>query len=218
MAIDQLDEYEQGEKVRSWLRTNGSSLIIGIALGLGLIYGWKLWQGKDAQKREEAATQYTAMTDAITAKDEAKVKTFAAVIDAQYADSPFAPLARMRHAQFLQASGKTDEAIKLLAAAPTPEDPALAELQRLRLGRLQLIAGKADDALKTIDAIATPSLFPGVLGELRGDIQAARGKRDEARKAYEAALTALDEAAPMRRLVELKLIDAGGKPPAAPEA
>ena len=32
--MDQTDEYEQGERVRAWLRNNGSSLITGIALGL----------------------------------------------------------------------------------------------------------------------------------------------------------------------------------------
>jgi predicted negative regulator of RcsB-dependent stress response len=217
MAIDQLDEYEQGEKVRSWLRENGSSLLTGILLGLALIMGWQWWQGRGVRQKEDAAAQYTALTDAITAKDEAKVKTFAAVIDEKYPDSPFAPLARMRRAQYLQASGKVDAAIDLLRKAPVPADPALAELQTLRLARLQLVAGKAEDALKTISGITAP-LFPAMLGELRGDIHLARGKRDEARKAYEQAMTTLDEAAPMRRLVELKLIEAGGQPPARPEA
>jgi predicted negative regulator of RcsB-dependent stress response len=217
MAIDQLDEYEQGEKVRSWLRDNGSSLLTGIILGLALILGWQWWQGRGVRHQEDAAAQYKALTDAITAKDEAKVKTFAAVIDEKYAESPFAPLAHMRQAQYLQASGKTDAAIELLRKAPVPADPALAELQKLRLSRLQLIGGKADDALKTVASITQP-LFPSVLDELRGDIHLARGNRDEARKAYEQAMTTLDEAAPTRRIVELKLIEAGGQPPARPEA
>ena len=118
MAIDQLDEYEQGEQVRSWLRENGSSLLTGIILGLALILGWQWWQGRGVRLKEDAAAQYTALTDAIAAKDEAKVKTFAAVIDEKYADTPFAPLARMRQAQYLQASGKTDAAIDLLRKAP----------------------------------------------------------------------------------------------------
>lgn len=217
MAIDQLDEYEQGEKVRSWLRENGSSLLTGIILGLALILGWQWWQGRGLRQKEDAAAQYAALTDAIAAKDEAKVKTFAAVIDEKYADSPFAPLARMRRAQYLQASGKTDAAIDLLRKATAPADPALAELQLLRLSRLQLVAGKSDDALKTVAGITVP-LFPAGLAELRGDIHLARGKRDEARKAYEQAMTTLDEAAPTRRIVELKLIEAGGQPPARPEA
>jgi predicted negative regulator of RcsB-dependent stress response len=105
----------------------------------------------------------------------------------------------------------------MLKSAPLPEDPALAEIQRLRLARLQLMGGKADDALATLASIADP-LYPAQVGELRGDIHVARGKPEEAQKAYEQAMTSLDEATPMRRLVELKLIEAGGKPPARPEA
>jgi len=217
MAIDQLDEYEQGEKVRSWLRDNGSSLLTGVLLGLALILGWQWFQGRQVRQKEDAAAQFAALTDAIAAKDDAKVKTFAAELDGKYADSPFAPLARLRQAQYLQAGGKNDEAIALLRAAPVPKDPALAELQVLRLSRLLLIAGKPADALKAIEG-RNDSLFPAVLAELRGDIQLALGKRDEARKDYEQALTTLDEASPTRRIVELKLIDAGGQPPARPEA
>jgi predicted negative regulator of RcsB-dependent stress response len=217
MAIDQLDEYEQGEKVRSWLRDNGSSLLTGVLLGLALILGYQWFKGRQVRLEEDAAAQFVALTDAITAKDDAKVKTFAAELDTKYADSPFAPLARLRRAQYLQAGGKNDEAIALLRAAPVPTDPALADLQVLRLGRLLLIAGKPEEALKAIDA-KPDSLFPAGTAELRGDIQLALGKRDEARKAYEQAMTTLDEASPTRRLVELKLIEAGGQPPARPEA
>jgi predicted negative regulator of RcsB-dependent stress response len=45
----------------------------------------------------------------------------------------------------------------------------------------------------------------------------AEGNRELARKSYEKALSSLDQAAPTRRLVELKLIEAGGQPPAQPE-
>jgi tetratricopeptide (TPR) repeat protein len=45
----------------------------------------------------------------------------------------------------------------------------------------------------------------------------ARGQRDEARKAFERALAKLDKDAPTRQLLELKLIDTGGEPPAKPE-
>jgi predicted negative regulator of RcsB-dependent stress response len=97
------------------------------------------------------------------------------------------------------------------------KDPVMSELFALREGRLLLIAGKPDDALKRVATLSNPS-FPEVLGELQGDIQMAKGQRDEARKSYQQALTHLDQAAPTRRLLELKLIDAGGQPPAQPEA
>ena len=214
---EELDEYEQGEKVRRWLRDNGSSLVTGIALGLALIAGWKWWQGRTERVHEEAATQYAALTKAIDDKDAAKVKTFALVLDEKFAQSPYAVLAHLRQAEFLQASGKVDEAIAAVKSTPPASEPALADLVRLRHARLLLIAGKHDEALKQLPT-GKDVLYPAVRDELRGDILAAQGKRDDARKAYEDALTTLDTAAPTRRLVELKLIEAGGKTPPRPEA
>lgn len=40
MAIDDLlDEHEQSERVRNWLKNNGAGMIGGIALGLAVIFG-----------------------------------------------------------------------------------------------------------------------------------------------------------------------------------
>lgn len=218
IPMDQLDEYEQGENVRKWLRQNGGSLIAGIGLGLACVFGWQWWQGRGVAHQQEAAIQYAAFTDALTAKDAAKAKTFAAALAEKYANTPYAELAALRHAGFLQAAGKPEEALQALqAAAPSAKDPAMVEMFELRQARLLLIGDKASEALKRLDTIKTP-LFPEIAEELRGDIQIALGHRDDARKAYERALTALDQASPTRRMVELKLIEAGGQPPAQPEA
>ena len=214
----ELDEHEQGELVRKWLRQNGSSLILGIALGLGLVYGWKWWQARGAQHQQEAATQYQLFADAVDAKDAGKAKAFAELFASKYADTGYASIANLRYAAFLQDSGKTADAIKLLRKAPSAEErPDLAELRQIRLARLLLISGKSAEASQQLAQI-TKAQFPGIADELRGDIANAQGKRDEARKAYEQALTHLDQAAPTRQLVELKLIDAGGQAPAKPES
>ena len=40
MAIDDLlDEHEQSERVRSWLRKNGVSILAGVAIAIGRIAG-----------------------------------------------------------------------------------------------------------------------------------------------------------------------------------
>ena len=213
----ELDEHEQGELVRKWLRQNGSSLILGIALGLGLVFAWKWWQGKGATHQEEAATQYQLFNEAVSAKNAAKAATFAKLLGDKYADTAYAELATLRQAAFLHDTGKTADAIKLLQAAPSDgKGGDLDDLRRIRLARLQLIQGKPADARKTL-AVATQASYAGVAEELRGDIAVAEGNRELARKSYEKALSSLDQAAPTRRLVELKLIDAGGQPPAQPE-
>ena len=211
----ELDEHEQGERVRTWLRQNGSSLIFGIALGLGLVFGWRWWQGQGTEHQVEAASQYQLMVDAVAAKDAAKVQAFGTQLMDKYADTAYGPLARLRLAAFQQDAGKTAEAIKLLQVAPKDERADLAEIRRLRLARLLLVDGKADQAAKELAGIANPA-FPEVADELRGDIAIAKGDRDAARKAYENALTHLDQSAATRQLVEIKLIDAGGQPPANP--
>jgi predicted negative regulator of RcsB-dependent stress response len=156
--------------------------------------------------------------DAVVAKDAGKAKAFASLFSDKYADTGYASITTLRYAAFLQDSGKTAEAIKLLQAKPSDDERAdLGELRRIRLARLLLISGKSADASQQLAGITQPQ-FPGIVDELRGDIANAQGKRDDARKAYERALTNLDQAAPTRQLVELKLIEAGGQPPAKPES
>ena len=211
------DEHEQSERVRSWLRQNGSSLITGIAMGLALVFGWQWWQGRGLQHQEEASGQYQSFGQALDAKDAAKAKVLGAQIGEKFADTGYATLASLRQAAFLHESGKDAEALAALRAARTKtSDPGLVELIDIRIARLLLIGGKADEAAKALAALNS-SRYAEVVEELRGDVAMARGQRDEARKNYERALGKLDQAAPTRPLLELKLIDAGGQPPAKPE-
>lgn len=211
--MDQLDEYEQGERVRRWLRDNGSSLLGGIALGLACIGGWQWWQGSQGKHRMEAATQYQTLGEAIEAKDPAKAQAMVASITRDYADTGFNALAILRQVEFLQSSGKADDAVKLIdGELPKVKDVAMAELLRLQSVRILLSSGKPDEAGKRLDGLKAPSRFPATYNELLGDTAMAKGQRDAARKAYEAALTTLDQAAGSRSIIEMKLIDAGGKP------
>jgi len=211
------DEHEQSERVRGWLRQNGSSLITGIAMGLALVFGWQWWQGRGERHKEEASGQYETLGQAVEAKDATKVKLLAGQVQDKFKDTGYALLAVLRQASFLHDQGKDAEALALLRAErPNVKDPGLAELIDIRIARLLLIMGKPDDSAKELAKISNPR-YSQVIDELEGDIAIARGKRDEARKHYESALGKLDQAAPTRPLLELKLIDAGGTPPAKPE-
>ena len=71
-----------------------------------------------------------------------------------------------------------------------------------------VVTGKSEEALTLLTSIDDP-----VAHEVRGDALFALGRKDQARDAYNKALAQLDVAAPQRRLVELKLSQAGGTPP-----
>jgi len=211
------DEHEQSERVRGWLAQNGSSLITGILMGLALVFGWQWWQGRGERHKEEAAGQYETLGQAVEAKDAAKSKVLAAQVRDKFADTGYGTLAVLRQAAFLHESGKDAEALALLRSErPKVTDASVAELIDIRIARLLLIDGKAKDAQQELAKLTSPR-YPQVVEELRGDIAVALGQRDEARKHFESALAKLDEAAPTRPLLELKLIDVGGQPPAKPE-
>jgi hypothetical protein len=114
-------------------------------------------------------------------------------------------------------AGSLRDAITSANAASGPDDVRFnipgsgAKTISVTSAPLPIVAGR----LK-IDGATQPG-FAGVAEELRGDIAVAEGDRALARKSYEKALASLDQAAPTRHLVELKLIDAGGQPPAQPE-
>ncbi len=205
MAIDDLlDEHEQSERVRSWLKDNGAGLLGGVVLGLGVILGWQWWQKDQAGKQEQAYQSYETAVEGLAKGD---LKQTQGAVDALVKeDALYADVAGLQLAKAQVQAGERDAAIATLRVL-TP-DNALQPLVNLRLARLLIDAGKHGDALKLLDKADDASSL-----EVRGDALLATGKPKEAQAAYTRALTTLDAVSPQRRLVELKLIEAGGTPP-----
>ncbi|MGO4222090.1 YfgM family protein [Lysobacter sp. TAF61] len=207
MAIDDLlDEHEQSERVLQWLRNNGAGLIGGIVLGLAAIGGWKWWEHRGEQTQLELSNQYQATLDAIKAKDKnapAKVKALA--------DSTYHDLAALELARSQVDARQNDAAIATLRAIRS-SDPAITDVVNQRLARLLIEAKQADAALKLLANASSAGAM-----EVRGDAQFALGQLEQARASYSQALAKLDVASQQRRVIELKLNQAGGAP-ATPEA
>lgn len=218
MALELMDEHEQGEKVRAWLRQNGGAIIGGVAIGLGLIFGYQWWERSKIEHKLTAATNFQALTDAVEAKDDATANALAAELTDKFADTPYATLAAMRLSSArLQAGNLADAASTLEKARTSSEDAALQALIDLRLARIEIGDGKAEAALQRLGAIKAGN-FPGLVAEARGDALFALGRNDDAKLAYQDALTALETGAQNRMLVEMKLADLGAAPTAQPEA
>lgn len=210
MSNDHIDEYEQGERVRKWLRENGGSVFGGIAIGLAAIAGFQFLQVREDTQRIEASRQFESFLTAQEAGEAEQAAGLAASLAANFADTPYPALAALRRSAVLVDEGKAEEALKALdAAVPGTRDEALAELLTLRAARTELLLGRHDAALARLATVDMAG-YTALRDELRGDVLAAQGKRDEARAAYQDALTATDVAAPTRILLELKLADAGG--------
>ncbi len=203
MAIDDLlDEHEQSERVRAWLRKNGAGILSGVILGVGAIAGWQWWQKEQVGKLAEANVRYEAVSRSLQSKNLDEAAKEVAALESGKAGI-YADLASLELAKAQVEAGKYDDAIKTLRALKAEgEFKALIDQ---RVARLLIETGKADEAAKLIGTADDSASL-----EIRGDALIAQNKRDEARELYTQALAKLDVAAPQRRLLETKLMDAGG--------
>jgi predicted negative regulator of RcsB-dependent stress response len=211
MAFDVLDEHEQGELVQKWLRENVFSIILGVGLGLLLIFGWQQWNSHRGAHRLDAATQYDVFGADLDKKDNDAARQIAQKLQSDYSDTPYAVLAALRMADVDETKGDAAAAHAMLENAYQHAGiDALKTLAGLYLARNEIAQKKTDDALKLLEGL--PALgYASLRDELRGDALTALGRKDEARTAYTDALTNLDPNAPTRSFIEMKRNDLGGE-------
>jgi len=203
MAIDDLlDEHEQSERVRGWLRKNGVSILAGVAIAIGGIWGWKEWQTRHSHSLAGANVQYQVVLKSLEDKDLEQAAKGVKELESGKANI-YADLAALQLAKAQVDAGKNDDALATLRAIKA--DPEFKPVIEQRVARLLVATGKTEDAIKQLGTATDSTSL-----EIHGDALMAQGKRDAAREQYEKALKTLDVAAPQRRLLETKLTDAGG--------
>lgn len=207
MEFEAYDDYEQNERVVKWLRANGLSIVVGIIIGLVGIFGWQQWRTHQVRTQLAAAQLYLDMQVAQASNQTDVANRLADQLMKDYSKSPYAVFAANARARQEVHAGRLDKgAVALEWAAAHASDTALKPLLQLRVARLQLARDQGDAALKTLEAIPATS-FTGMAQELRGDVLVKLGRLDDARKAYQAAMTALSAEAPQRGVLQMKLDD-----------
>lgn len=199
------DDYEQGERVQEWLRQNGVAIVVGIVIGLALIFGYRQWNKHKASENAQAAAQYQSIQNALKNGKTSEADTLTDSLLKNHADSAYAVFAASARAQHQLAAGKADKAVQSLTwALKHAKAGPLEDLARLRLARAELAAGKAGDALGTLKAMP-PKAYAGLTAELRGDAQVKQGHASDAVKDYQAAMAAFDPTAPQQRILKMKI-------------
>ena len=211
MAMEFLDEHEQGERVRQWLRENGSAIVGGVALGLAAVVGYQWWGQSKIGHRADASAQYAALEAASDRGERDGVEKIAASLAKDFADTPYAALANLQLAELQHKAGEFDAALSALRRAEaSTTDAGLKELIASRVARVELAAGRPEQALTTLAGVTSEG-FEAIREDLRGDALAELGRRDESVAAYRKAHAAYQEGLPGKRLVEMKLAGLGAK-------
>ena len=202
-------EEEQVEALKAWWAENGRSAIFGVVLGLGAIFGYRAWQAHEVAQAEAASALYQQVLMASQQPGSDEIRRQAEALVQQYPGSTYAVFGNMLLAKAAVDAGDLEKAAALLGTALKENKDDVVGLElRLRMAQVQSAQDKHEDALATL-SIASGKDYLAAFDELRGDIEGRRGNVDQARAAYERALTAAREAGTDVTILELKLDNLG---------
>ena len=215
MAVYDLEEQDQLDDLKAWWSRWGNTVatvLVIASLAAAAVQGWRWWS---ASKAEDAALLFNAVTMAARANDVAKARDATAQLTDKFAGSGYTPRAAFVVAKMQFDAGETAAArAQLQWVVDHADEQELKEIARYRLAELMLNDKQYDAALKMLDA-KHGEPFSGLYADLRGDAHSAAGRTNEARAAYQEALTKFDAKSQYRNYVQVKLEALGGVPAAA---
>jgi predicted negative regulator of RcsB-dependent stress response len=208
-----LTDQQQAEVVKKWMAENGSYLIVGLILGLGVLFGWNSWKNYQNSQAEQASVIYDNLVRSVTEARMTEAEDYIRELGTNYAGTPYLAQARFLLARLHMDRNEFDEAADYLALIVADGGSSeVANIARLRLARVRHHQQRYDDALEVIAKVDSNSAFAARFHEVRGDVLLAQGDVERARAEYEAALTADEQGLIDRGFVQNKLDSLANRP------
>jgi predicted negative regulator of RcsB-dependent stress response len=214
VAADRTEE-EQVEALKNWFGENGVSLIFGIVVALGAVFGYRAWDNDVRQTGEAASAVYENLLTAVGEvppeglSDEmiATGNALAGELKADYTDSSYASFAALHLAKIAIDGGNLETAVtELRWVLDNGAEDSMEILGRIRLARVLAAQEKYDEALATLDVKLELSMHLSSWEEARGDIYYGKGDMDKAREAYQLAVSNVGEET-LKPYLNMKLED-----------
>lgn len=203
-------EDEQVEKLKSWLKENGLSIVLGVVIGVGGLSGYRYWIHVQETTAERASDHFAHLLEALSAQNGDEVQKHADKLIDEYASTEYALMAHLALAKNHVSKGEFDKAeTSLQQVVGSAAQRPLAFLARTRLAAVQMQNEQFDTALSTL-AVEFPDEFAASVDELRGDIYTRQGKVSEAIEAYQKAQKA-DPGPANVEFLQQKLDDLGSR-------
>jgi len=181
---------EQDEKARKWLKENGPALAIGIALGLGAIFGWNQYKDSIQTKAEAASVIYAKTLDDIRTSELADIDAQVTELKDDYAGSSYASKAALIKAKQLSVNDLPAAYEELQWVVDNSAEFGLQHAARIRQAKIKLALGELD-AAKSLANYTPKQGFESNYAELLGDIAVQQEDKATARTHYQAAIDTL---------------------------
>ncbi len=216
MAYD-LEEQEQLDTLKAFWKQYGNLISWALIVVLAAYAGYNFWNQHQRTQAAEASGLYDKLQKSLAEKDNTMVQRIAGDIESKYASSTYAQMSALAAAKGAFDANDLKTAKAQLQWAVDHGNDEYKSVAKLRLSGVLLDEKAFDEAMKLLGTEFLPQ-FAGAVADRKGDVLVAQNKLAEARKAYEAALAAMNEKNPGRQLVQLKLEAIGGTVPPAKAA
>lgn len=189
MAIYETEE-EQLEALKGWWKENGTSTILGVAIGIAVIIGWNYWQEHKKEQASQASAIYDQLIKAAETDQNESVDKLAQRLQEQYTKSNYAAYGGLFQAKLKVQKGDIAGAKDILKKIVDGPDKELSHIARIRLVKLMLASGEYEQGLQVINEVdqAAAAKFADNYDEIVGDLYVALDRLDEARTSYQKAL------------------------------
>ena len=182
------EDDEQLEALKKWWAENGTSVIVGIVLGVGALVGWRGWSSYQTNRAETASTHYNTIITATPDGPYEVLPENVTSLQENYASTPYAALASLQLAKRNAESDDLEAAIEQLRwAMDHSGQDAVQTIARIRLARVLTAQEKYAEALETLSVPMSPA-YTSLVEEVRGDAYRAQGETEKARDAYNRAI------------------------------
>ena len=210
---DQTDE-EQIETVKQWLNDNGTSLVVGIVLAVGGVFGYQSWQNSEREAGEAASKLFEGMMEAVVVApnvelDEETIQSSRFIADTlkkDHGSSTYAIFAAMMMAKLAVEDDDLELAAEELRWV-LDQKPArvVSVVASIRLARVLLASEKADEAFLIVAPLQAGA-HESSRQEVLGDVYVAKGENAKAKAAYQAAIDGNVDGA-VKPILEMKMLD-----------
>lgn len=202
-------EQEDLDKLKAWWKNYGNAVIIGVLLGAAILGGYRYWSQYTEQRLEAASMLYEQMLQDFRAKRPDNARKSGESLVNDYSSTPYAGMAGLMLARLDFEAGDAAAARKDLQwVVEHAKNAAVMHAARLRLARLHLNSGDKDAALALL-GVKDQAGFEAEYEELKGDVYAAQGQREQARAAYREAIKHLPAGSSYLPVLNMKLDDLG---------
>jgi len=199
--VDQTEE-QQVERIKDFWAEHGKGIIAGAVIGFGLFFGWRYYDSAQISAQNAASAGYQQVSNQLQQGSENALANTQQFIS-EHQGSQYAHLASLQLAQYAASEADLATAVTALQqVVDGSDDNNLKAVARIRLARVLLAQQQYDAALANVQA-EVPSAYQAAAAELEGDIYGAQGNNQQAREAYQRALSANGEA--LTPALELKL-------------